>query len=136
MEALIIEQTEDSPSVIFDHEKNIFKMAGESRPEHTGNFYIPVLEWLEGYKKYIFWKKEVYGTNAKLTFEFSLEYFNSTSAKYLLDIMNSLSEIKKEGAGLIVYWYYDEMDEDMLDSGKELSLMANIEIVFIANQKK
>ncbi|OFY98401.1 MAG: hypothetical protein A3K10_05385 [Bacteroidetes bacterium RIFCSPLOWO2_12_FULL_31_6] len=131
MEPLIIQQTEDSPSVIFDHQKNIFKISGESRPENAGTFYLPILEWLDGYKKYMFWAKEEFSQTKKTVFEFSLEYFNSTSAKYLLDIMNALSSIKKEGIELTVHWHYDEIDEDMFDSGKELALMANIEIVFV-----
>lgn len=133
MEPLIIEQTEDSPSIILDHQKNTFKISGESRPENAGGFYAPVLEWLDGYKKYIFWEKEAYGKTAKLTFEFTLEYFNSTSAKFLLDIMNSLSTIKQEGAELTINWYYDEIDEDMLDSGKELMMITKLEMDFIAN---
>lgn len=134
MNSLLIIQTIDSPEVILDSQENIFKISGESRPENAGLFYEPILNWLEEYKKHIYWIKGEFNKTPKINFEFHLEYFNSTSAKYILDIMNVLSLMKKdEGIDIMMYWYYDEMDEDMLDSGKELSSLANIQLVYIKN---
>lgn len=131
MQSIKIEHTEDSPLVILDHENNIFEISGESRPENAGIFYEPILKWLNDYKNYLFWLKENYQAEPKVIFKFSLEYFNSTSAKFLLDVLCVLSVIKKEGANITIQWHYDEMDEDILDSGKELAIMADVEMNFI-----
>lgn len=134
MQAIKIEQTKDSPLVILDHENNIFEISGESRPENVKIFYEPILIWLNDYKSYLFWLKENYQTEPKVNFKFCLEYFNSTSAKFLLDVLCALSVIKKEGANITIQWHYDEMDEDILDSGKEFALMANVDIDFVPNK--
>ena len=35
------------------NQKHLIEFSGESRPEDTRNFFTPVFEWLEEYKKYI-----------------------------------------------------------------------------------
>lgn len=130
MEKLIIEPTLNTPSVILDPEKNHFQFSGESRPEDVRNFYIPILEWLD---KYTTEQISQNGIEEKTNreFHFNFEYFNSTSAKYILDLFKILSKFQSEGIDTGVYWHYEEDDEDMLEVGMEMSRMSKLPFEYV-----
>jgi len=130
MEKLIIDPTLNTPSVILNPEENRFHFSGESRPEDVRNFYIPILEWLEKYTTDVIAQKAD-GENSDREFHFNFEYFNSTSAKYILDLFKILSKFQTEGIKTGVYWHYEEDDEDMLEVGMEMSRMSRLEFEYV-----
>ena len=133
MEKLIIDATLNTPSIILDPEKNLFQFTGESRPENVRNFYIPVLEWLENYTSEVASQDKEHKSRAH-EFHFNFEYFNSTSAKYILDLFKTLSNLHSEGINVLVYWHYEEDDEDMLEVGKEMSRMSRLTFDYIKTE--
>ena len=52
-------------------------------------------------------------------FDFELIYFNSSSAKAIMMLMEKLDEAAANGAEVEVYWYYDEEDDTMRELGEE-----------------
>ena len=116
MEKLIIEPTFNSPSVILDPGSSRFEFSGESRPENVRKFYLPILEWLE---KFADEQKGSSSKLSKLLVQFDFEYFNSTSAKYILDIFKALNVLNDLGIEIQVKWLYEEDDEDMLEAGED-----------------
>ena len=122
MEKIILESTLNSPRVVLDPEADMFEFSGESRPENVRNFYMPILEWLEKFGS------EVSGA---CTFRFNFEYFNSTSAKYILDIFKVLHSIQEAGSDIHVKWHYEEDDEDMYEVGLEMSRMSGLSFDYI-----
>jgi len=122
MEKLIIEATFNSPKVILDPGKGHFEFSGESRPENVRSFYLPVLEWLE--------KFSGEGSDP-VEFLFGFEYFNSTSAKYILDIFKILNTLNSKGVKVKVKWQYEEDDEDMYEVGVEMSRMSELPFDFV-----
>lgn len=125
MEKLILESTLNSPRVVLDPEAGLFEFSGESRPENVRNFYLPILEWLEQFGS------EVSGG---CTFEFNFEYFNSTSAKYVLDIFKVLQSIREAGHEIHVKWHYEEDDEDMYEVGMEMSRMSGLPFEYVKEE--
>jgi hypothetical protein len=130
MEKLIIEATGNSPRIVLDPEGRNFEFSGESRPENVRKFYLPILEWLETYTKEQEKLKDGERTSG-LECQFNFEYFNSTSAKYILDIFKSLNAINALGIGLDIKWLYEEDDEDMLEVGQEMSRMSKLSFEYI-----
>jgi len=130
MEKFIIEPTANSPRIVLDPEKRTFEFTGESRPENVRKFYLPVLEWLEAYTGSL---EALRDDQRKfdLQCQFNFEYFNSTSAKYILDIFKSLNTINALGVGLDIKWLYEEDDEDMLEVGQEMSRMSKLSFEYI-----
>ena len=135
MEPLIIKATETTPSITFDCEKLVrgkfvFEFSGESRPENVFQFFTPVIHWLSEYQLFLSALREKAGITRKIKirFKFKLEYFNSSSAKYLLDILQLLCNIHFESslADVKVIWIYDKKDEDMYEAGIELKQMTDI----------
>ena len=110
MEALSIEGTAKTPTVKFNHEGGILEIKGRSIPENSIEFYKPLVEWLEEYT----------GTPMDLTqVNVQLEYFNTSSSKCILDVFKKLEAVHKGNSEVIINWYYEEDDEDMLEAGED-----------------
>ena len=132
MDTLKINASEFTPEVILDPKENCFEISGESRPENAGKFYEPILEWLDKYYKLRYWQDSKFTTAENATvFKFKLEYFNSTSAKFILDILQKLESFKKDEISIAVNWYYEEQDLDMKESGEEFSKMTETQFNLI-----
>ncbi len=119
MEPLDIQGTNDTPKVILDSEGDVFEISGRSLPEDVASFYKPVLEWLEEYKLAPLDYTE---------FVFRYIYFNTATSKLIQDILFKLEELADTGNNVQVIWFYEEDDEDMLDSGEEF--MENTDVHF------
>ncbi len=112
MEALKIEQTDETPQITLDAQNKVFEFSGRSLPEDVVSFYAPVLEWLDEFEK---------DPVENAEFVFKLEYFNTASSKLILDILLKINDIYEEGVPLKVIWYYMEMDLDLQEAGEEYS---------------
>ncbi len=121
MDAILLEATQTTPKVIIDPVSNKFEITGESRPENTAKFFGPIISWFDGYRSVLYFQKNSYGKSKKVSIDFKLEYFNSTSAKFILDIFYQLEKIHKEGYEAEIIWHYDARDTDMKESGEEFS---------------
>lgn len=117
MEILNIEGTEDTPKILLDKKNGIFEVSGRSLPEDSAEFYRPILEWIANYEK---------EANPATDFVFKLEYSNTASSKFVLDILSALKDI----AGIKIIWYYREDDEDMEETGREFSEQVEIPFEF------
>lgn len=129
MRKLNIESSDFSPRVYFNLDENKFEISGESRPENTSKFYAPIIEWAE-----LLAQDELSTVVAKtLYFDFKFDYFNSTSAKFILDFLQTLQtcQSKLKDSKIIIRWHYDERDEDMRDSGEEFSHLVDLPFEFI-----
>ena len=121
MEAIILEATQTTPNVALDPVANKFEITGESRPENAAKFYAPIISWLDNYCSVLFFQQNNFGKTKKIIFTFKFEYFNSTSAKFILDIFYMLEKIKKQGSEVEIIWNYDKRDTDMKEAGEEFS---------------
>jgi len=122
MDSLTIQKTEDTPQVDFDIETGIFKLSGRSLPENAIDFYKPILDWIETVLSESFDKKFV--------FEVKLEYFNTASSKQLAKML-LLIERYIEANSILIRWFYEKEDNDMLISGNQYSKFLKLEFEFI-----
>jgi hypothetical protein len=123
MRKLILEQTTNSPKVNFDPEKNIFEISGESRPPDVAGFYTEILKWFDDYSSFISKSQEI---REPVFFNLDFEYFNSSSAKYILDFCKQIAAVRAKGKNVGVKWHYEKDDYDMLEVGKEMSRIAKV----------
>lgn len=132
MEPLIIQTGEITPGIIFDPNTNFYEITGESRPESVREFYQPVLDWLENYATELKSENTQEEKPSGIVINFKLEYFNSSSAKYFLDIIKSLiSNFYSMGIDIKVHWHFEEGDEDMQEAGEELSHMVKFPFKYL-----
>jgi len=117
MEKINIESTPKTPSISFDFEKGFLEIKGRSIPENSIEFYKPIVESLEKYGS---------SPNAVTTVNIQLEYFNTSSSKCILDVFKKLESIHKNGNQLVINWYYEQDDEDMLEAGEDYQAIINV----------
>ncbi len=111
MEVLIIEKTQSTPYVYFDHATNVLIIKGESFPENSAKFYAPVLEWLREYLLSL-------GTE-KVTMQFEIIYFNSSTSKIFMTIFEMLQAEAGKGKDISVLWLCDAENETAAECGEE-----------------
>jgi hypothetical protein len=128
MRKLIINQTANSPKVILDPDKKIFEISGESRPPDVPVFYDEILRWLDDYTQHI---TKTHDSRDPVEFNLDFEYFNSSSAKYILDFCKQLAQVRSKGKEVTVRWHYEDDDMDMLEVGREMSRMAKVPFEYI-----
>jgi len=110
MKPIEIEGTSKTPTVSLNPENGLVEIKGRSIPENSVEFYKPLVDWLEDYKK---------SPASKTTVNIQLEYFNTSSSKCILDVFKRLEDINKGDAEVLINWYYEEDDEDMLEAGED-----------------
>ena len=110
MEPISIEGTTKTPTVKFDAGSGKIEIKGRSIPENSIEFYKPLVDWLDEYAK---------SPGEKTTVNVQLEYFNTSSTKCILDVFKKLEAIHTGGKEVIINWYYEEDDEDMLEAGED-----------------
>ena len=113
MENIRIEATDRSPHIDFDFDKNVFVVKGESYPEDVAAFYGPVLDALEQHLEEI--------DGAEIRFDFELIYFNSSTAKILMGLFETLDEAAEDGNDVLVTWTFEEDDDTMEELGEEFA---------------
>ena len=111
MQNIEIPPTNRTPTVEFEFDTGHLRLMGESYPEDVTTFYNPLFdalkEWLSS------------DANSYCRFDFKLIYFNSSSAKAIMMIMDKLDEAAGAGAVVDVHWFYDPEDETMQELGEE-----------------
>jgi len=112
---LNISCTKVTPRVQFDAETGILEMSGNSQPYHVLDFYNPILEWLDKY---------ALSPSSSTVFNFKLVYFNTASAKIILDIMLKLEKMPN----VTIKWFYASDDDDMKVAGEEYADLLNVAI--------
>ena len=117
MDPILYEGTQKTPSVRLDSEKGVIEIKGKSIPENSIEFYKPLVEWLDEYAK---------DPNSKTQVNIQLEYFNTSSSKCILDVFKKLEEVQKDDNEVIINWYYEEDDEDMLEAGEDYQSILKI----------
>lgn len=132
MKGFNIPATEKSPEVLFDTTNCIFEIRGNSRPENVRDFYFPLIYKIRKHFDKIIEKNNVDTYKEKaFKFNFKLEYFNSSSAKFISDILVVIKELHDKGLNLKVYWYFTDGDEDMEEVGEDFSEMISLPFNFV-----
>lgn len=107
-----------TPTMDFDAVKGILKIEGRSIPENAFKFYQPYTKWVHQY---------LASTKNKVTrMHVNLEYCNSSSKRFLLDIFKILDTSATPTHQVFIEWHYAHNDDDMMEIGQELaSLLEN-----------
>lgn len=107
------------PEVDFNPETGILQISGRSILENSIAFYEPLLNWLDDYCQ----------QPAELTvFHVKLEYFNTSTSKYLLSMIEKLEELYSGGSEVEVQWHY--CDEDMEELGEDYRNLLEVPFKF------
>lgn len=117
---ILVDKTSDCPYINFS-EQGLLEIEGRSITEDVFSFWQPLVDWVEQYIK----------APAELTKAvIFLEYTNSSSNKYLSEIMKQLDICAAHGNKVEVIWKYEEDDESILMLGQDLDSLVSIPLQF------
>jgi hypothetical protein len=111
MQALMIEKTQSTPYIYFDQASNVMIIKGESFPENAAKFYAPAMEWLREYLAALDTEKAV--------MQFEIIYFNSSTSKVYMTILDLLEAEVEKGKDISVLWLCDKDNETAIECGEE-----------------
>ena len=118
MDSINIEGTSKTPTISFDAGTGKIEIKGRSIPENSIEFYKPLVDWLDKYADV---------ANGLVEVNMQLEYFNTSSSKCILDVFKKLENVNsKAGVEVVINWYYEEDDEDMLEAGEDYQSILKI----------
>jgi len=109
---LDIEGGVNTPTVKFNVNEGQLYIIGKSIIENSMKFYTPILEWVKQYCDNPAKKTELH---------IKMEYFNTSTSKYILSIISELGNIYNEGKNVEIFWYF--ADEDMRELGEDYDEM-------------
>ena len=97
-----LQATSRTPAIHLNTADMTLVISGESYPEDVRQFYTTINEQLA-----------VYFTTKpdRLDVAIKLTYFNSGSARALMELLNQLDEAAEKGVKIIVNWYCDPDDD-------------------------
>ena len=109
MNNLELEPTKTTAEITLDAASGELKFSGRSIPEDPGTFFGQVVDWINEYFA---------GDGKSASAEFNLEYVNSGSSKYFLEIIRLLDDYNRKGKQCSIVWLHEEDDESIQELGE------------------
>lgn len=109
-----IDQTRFSPKVRL--KKGRLKMEGRSVLNDPQPFFQPLFNWVEEY---------IAQNPGSSRIDLKFEYINTSSTKWLYEILKSIKQKKADRDDLQINWYYETGDEDMYELGEIFKSLMN-----------
>jgi len=123
MDTLLFDRTEKTPYISL--EEGLFEFSGRSIVEDSQKIFKPVVERIKTYQP---------SATSKTVVNFNFDYLNTSSSKCVYDILKVLDDLYSKGHEIIINWYYEEGDNDMLDLGVHLKAFIKAPFNFIENE--
>ncbi|MDD2563119.1 MAG: DUF1987 domain-containing protein [Salinivirgaceae bacterium] len=120
MNNLLREKTHTTPEIYFDAKTGVFEIQGRSIPENAMKIYRPVMEWIEQY---------LVNPQPKTTINLRLSFFNTSTSKYLMEMLKKFEVVNRQGYPVEVFWYYD--DEDIRDIAEDYQALVDVPMKMI-----
>ncbi len=113
LENIFISLTKRTPEINFDFTNGFFSIKGESYPGNALSFFGPIIAAFDTYLQN--------APHPDLVFNIEMEYFNSSSAKALMNIFQLADEAAKAGTSVTICWCYKKDDYSMKEFGEDFS---------------
>jgi len=137
MQKLFLKQTQTTPEINFSPAENVFVIRGTSSPEDVRALYYPVIEWTKIFVDDVLdGQLRIYKPGNPLNLSIDLSYFNSSSAKFLYDILAEMRRLSEAGIPVKVLWHHDEEDIDMKEAGSDIAQLVEMEFTYIPKPRK
>jgi len=112
-----------TPTVSFNSSTGVCLVGGESYLENTVEFYSKLYDWM----------KEFFKTGNPIEFDFKLTYYNTSSNKAILQLMNLLKDYENEGKKVSATWHYNPADEEMREEAEDFALDSGLDLKIVGD---
>ncbi len=126
MQPFVREARSTTPYVRVDYSTGHVELKGVSHPENVFTFYNPIFHAIRELSKVPL---------NEVIIDFSLEYFNTSSARSLFMLLKEVKNLGLGGKKITVNWHYEEEDEDMLETGEDFQELIELPFNFIEEEE-
>ena len=113
--------TDNTPEFLFSPD-GMIKIRGRGLFQNKTETIEQIMNWIDEYLS----------NPAEITYvNISFEYLNSFSTTILVSMLRKISQVLLQSGKLVIQWYYEEDDEDILERGQYISSTFDIPIKFI-----
>lgn len=113
--------TNNTPEIIFNQNGTLF-IGGRSIRANMTEFNQPIEEWINEYLN----------DPAEVTcLNINLEYLNTNNLKFYITLIKKASLLKLKNKKIIVNWFYEEGDLDILEKGESVSSITGMPFNYI-----
>jgi hypothetical protein len=121
-DTLIFEGNESEPTIRLESGKNRVSIQGASLPLNAFNFYQPILRWID---------MRMSAGAKNLDLDFDLDFFDTQSAKMILEVMRKARELKTSGVIVTYRWHYAVDDHEMHEAGQDYESIIMHDFIFL-----
>lgn len=104
------EATRETLKVDCNAQAGVISLEGVSYPQDSAEFFEPISDWLGDY---------INNIASAIILNVKVSYLNSSSTKFLFELIDKMEEYFIKGGDAKVNWYYVEDDEDIKEAGLE-----------------
>ena len=103
----------------------MLSISGCSIPENADRFYSPLYDLVSSYAEV---------APAETIVHIRLSYFNSSTSKYLLDILKRLEDLHASGNSSVrMQWHHTAGDLDMQEAGEDYRGLVEFPVELVAD---
>lgn len=113
MTNIFIAASASSPEVDFRFDQRQLSLKGEAYPENAAMFWGEIINAMRRFLGQD-------NSQASITVNVALTYFNSSSTKMLFSLFDALNKKAATGTPVQLNWYHDEEDDTIYEFGQEL----------------
>ncbi|PLX00082.1 MAG: hypothetical protein C0594_16080 [Marinilabiliales bacterium] len=107
MKSFTTKASKTTPEIIYNENENKIAISGNSYPENPFLFYEPCTKLIQS----LIQSKELF------ELEFKLEYYNTSTAKQILDFIDMIEDYYSKGGKVKATWLFKEGDDDLKENG-------------------
>ena len=107
---LSVPGSQSTPSIRADWKAGVVVMSGESYPENSFELYDQLIQWINYYLN---------SSEHSLTLELHLNYLNTSSIRFMIDIFDLLESAFEDGKEVLVQWMFDDRNPRSSELGAE-----------------
>lgn len=124
MEPFVLSATEHTPAIRLDPAQGLMEIRGRSIPENADRFFTPLHGIVEQYAT---------APQATSLLRVELTYFNSSTAKYLLDLFRQWEDLHASGRSQVrMEWLHARHDADMAEAGEDYRALLEFPVKLIS----
>ncbi len=116
------EPTMTTPQIKLDPQNGEIELGGNILTVDCPSLFDPILNWMDLYIK---------NPNHLTNVIIQLEYFNTQASKYLLEIFKKIEKIYFSENDVIVKWFCDKDDFDMMEAAEDYKAIIKFPIHII-----
>lgn len=99
------------PKIDLNFATGKLSISGESYPENAKSFYSPIIDWIEENLEF----------TKNVEMDVKLKYFNSSSSKALMDVLDVLDGFYNTGKRVKVNWWCESENISSVESAEEFA---------------